>query len=73
MRQSPMHVAWLRMVERMRLAEKDALEIKLTIYDDTVFTQPYETSDRKVSEKMRAFDLPKAICRGSKVLMSKRA
>lgn len=32
----------LRMVERMRLLDKDTLEIKLTIYDDTVFTQPYE-------------------------------
>jgi len=33
----------LRMVERMRLLDKDTLEIKLTIYDDTVFTGPYES------------------------------
>jgi hypothetical protein len=33
----------LRMVERMRLADKDTLEIKLTIHDDTVFTGPYES------------------------------
>jgi hypothetical protein len=33
----------LRMVERMRLADKDTLEIKLTVYDDTVFTGPYES------------------------------
>jgi hypothetical protein len=33
----------LRMVERMRLVDKDTLEIKLTVHDDTVFTQPYES------------------------------
>jgi len=33
----------LRMVERMRLVDKDTLEIKLTVYDDTVFTEPYES------------------------------
>jgi hypothetical protein len=33
----------LRMVERMRLVDKDTLQIKLTVYDDTVFTEPYES------------------------------
>jgi len=32
----------LRMVERMRLSDPNTLEWKLTIYDDTVFTEPYE-------------------------------
>jgi hypothetical protein len=36
----------LRMVERMRLSEPDMLEIKTTIYDDTVFTTPYEVETR---------------------------
>jgi len=31
----------LRMVERMKLIDPDTLEIQLTIYDDTVWTQPY--------------------------------
>jgi hypothetical protein len=32
----------LRMVERMRLVEPDRMEVKLTVYDDTIFTKPYE-------------------------------
>ena len=32
----------LRMVERMRLTDPDTLEWKLTIYDSSVFTGPYE-------------------------------
>jgi len=32
------------MVERMRLLNPNSLEIKLTIYDDTVWTQPYEST-----------------------------
>ena len=31
----------LRMVERIRLYDKDTLEIKLTIFDDTVWKEPY--------------------------------
>ena len=34
------------MVERMRLANPEALEIKVTIYDDTVWTQPYVAATR---------------------------
>ena len=31
------------MVERMRMIDKDTLEIKTTTYDDTVWTKPYES------------------------------
>lgn len=34
----------LRMVERMRLVEPDKLEVQLTVYDDTVFTEPYRAA-----------------------------
>lgn len=34
----------LRMVERMRLVEPDKLEVQLTVYDDTVFTEPYRAN-----------------------------
>ena len=34
----------MHMVERMRLINPNSLEIKLTIYDDIVWTQPYETT-----------------------------
>lgn len=34
----------LRMVERMRLVEPDKLEVQLTVYDDTVFTEPYRAT-----------------------------
>lgn len=36
----------LRMVERMRLLDADTLEIKMTVYDDTVWTKPYVADDR---------------------------
>jgi hypothetical protein len=32
------------MVERFRLIKPNSLEQKLTIYDDTVWTQPHETT-----------------------------
>jgi hypothetical protein len=32
----------LRMVERIRLRDPDTMEVKMTVYDDTVFTTPYE-------------------------------
>jgi hypothetical protein len=34
------------MVERMRLVDPNTLEVKLTIYDDTVWTKPYVTATR---------------------------
>ena len=37
------HGEGMYMVERMRLVGKDALEIKTTTYDDTVWTKPYES------------------------------
>jgi hypothetical protein len=36
----------LRMVERMRLLDPDTLEIKMTVYDDTVWAKPYVADDR---------------------------
>jgi len=36
----------MRMVERMRLTDPNTLEIKTTIYDDSVFTTPYEAETR---------------------------
>jgi hypothetical protein len=41
------HGEGMRMVERMRLVDPDTLEVNLTIYDDTVWTQPYVTATRK--------------------------
>ena len=37
----------LRLVERMRLADFNTLEIQTTIYDDTVFKRPYSLPARK--------------------------
>jgi hypothetical protein len=42
----------MRMVERMRLLDPDTLEIKLTIYDNTVWTQPY-VADTQVYHRQR--------------------
>jgi hypothetical protein len=36
----------MRMVERMRLVNPDTLEVKLTVYDDTVWTKPYVSATR---------------------------
>jgi hypothetical protein len=40
------HGEGMHMVERMRLVNPDTLEVKLTIYDDTVWTKPYVTATR---------------------------
>jgi hypothetical protein len=40
------HSDGMRMVERMRLADPNTLEVKLTVYDDTVWTKPYVTTTR---------------------------
>ena len=37
------------MVERMRLVNPDTMELKLTLYDDTVWTKPYEVQTRNYS------------------------
>ena len=34
----------MRMVERMRLVNPQALQVDLTIYDETVWTKPYVTT-----------------------------
>ena len=36
----------MHMVERMRLLDADTLEMKLTVYDDSVWTKPYEARTR---------------------------
>jgi hypothetical protein len=36
----------MHMVERMRLVDPQTLEVKLTLYDDTVWTKPYVTATR---------------------------
>jgi hypothetical protein len=40
------HGEGMHMVERMRLINPETLEANLTIYDDTVWTQPYVTATR---------------------------
>jgi hypothetical protein len=40
------HGEAMHMVERMRLANQQTLEVKLTIYDDTVWTKPYVAATR---------------------------
>jgi hypothetical protein len=40
------HGEGMHMEERMRLVNPDTLEVKLTIYDDTVWTKPYVTATR---------------------------
>jgi hypothetical protein len=40
------HGEGMHMVERMRLTDPENLEVKLTIYDDTVWTKPYEAPPR---------------------------
>jgi hypothetical protein len=40
------HGEGMRMVERIRLANPQTLEIQNTIYDDTVWTKPYVTATR---------------------------
>lgn len=37
----------MRMEERMRLVDRDTLEIRTTMVDDTVWTQPYEMAPRR--------------------------
>lgn len=36
----------MHMVERMRLLDADTLEMKLTVYDDSVWTKPYQSRTR---------------------------
>ena len=40
------HGEGMRMIERMRLVDPQTLEIKTTIYDDTVWTKPYVMTTR---------------------------
>ena len=43
----------LRMVERIRLVDADTLEDKLTIYDDTVWKQPYVSAPAQIFKRNR--------------------
>jgi len=43
----------LRMVERIRLVDADTLEDRLTIYDDTVWKQPYVSSPVQIFKRNR--------------------
>jgi hypothetical protein len=43
----------LRMVERIRLVDQDTLEDRLTIYDDTVWTQPYVSNPVQIFKRNR--------------------
>ena len=40
------HGESMRMVERMRLVDPQTMELKLTVYDDTVWTKPYVSATR---------------------------
>lgn len=42
----------MRMVERMRLLDPDTLEIQLTIFDDTIWTEPY-VANRQIFKRNR--------------------
>jgi hypothetical protein len=46
----------LRMVERIRLVDPDTLEDKLTIYDDTVWKQPYVGDPVQIFKRSRGED-----------------
>ena len=48
------------MVERMRYVAPDTLVIKTTVYDDTVWTKPYEMATR--TYRRRAGDPTEWIC-----------
>lgn len=48
----------MRMVERIRLLDPDTLEIKLTVYDDTVWTKPYVANDQIFKRNTGDFGLP---------------
>jgi len=51
------HGADMRMVERMRLLNSETMEAKLTVYDDTVWTQPYVMSTRKYARIRPGHDI----------------
>jgi hypothetical protein len=47
------HGEGMRMVERMRLVDPMTMEYKLTLYDDTVWTQPYVSATRTYSRMQK--------------------
>ena len=46
------HGEGMRMVERMRYVNPDILEIKTTVYDDTVWTKPYVMATRNYRRRL---------------------
>jgi len=46
----------LRMVERIRLVDAETLEIQLTIYDDTVWKEPYVSKPFQIFKRNRGED-----------------
>jgi hypothetical protein len=47
------HGPHLRMVERIRLVDPDTLEDRLTIYDDTIWKQPYVSNPVQIFKRNR--------------------
>jgi hypothetical protein len=41
------------MVERLRLKDADTLEIQLTVYDDTIWTEPYVSDPIQIFKRNR--------------------
>jgi hypothetical protein len=48
------HGEGMYMVERMRLVDPNTMEIKTTVYDDTVWTKPYEMATRSYRRSMNS-------------------
>jgi hypothetical protein len=46
------HGDGMHMVERIRLTDPDTMELKLTLYDDTVWTKPYAVQTRHYSHRV---------------------
>jgi hypothetical protein len=49
----------LKMVERVRLLDPDTMEIQLTIYDDTVWTEPYVANTQTFKRNRGDAGMPK--------------
>ena len=43
----------LRMVERFRLLDADTLELQTTVYDDTIWTEPYVSRPAHIFKRSR--------------------
>jgi hypothetical protein len=52
------HGEGMHMVERMRVVNPNALEVQLTLYDDTVWTKPYVTAPRNFTHIVKGKSPP---------------